>query len=72
VMPSRADSLRWMVTLFDPTSLGRSQSVNIAAPASAAAAITDSIARLATNALWQLDHTPRRNATPTPTPPSKP
>ena len=73
VMPSRADSLRWMVTLFDPTSQGRSQTLNIQAPASAAAAITDSIAHLAIAGLFQLDHTPRRqSATQTPTPPPKP
>ena len=66
VVPSRADSLRWMVTLFDPTSQSRSTSVTIVAPASAAAAITDSIARLAMAGLFQLDHTPRRSAAPTP------
>jgi hypothetical protein len=69
VMPSHADSLRWMVTLFDPTSQGRSQTLNIAAPVGAAAAITDSIARLALRALLELDHAPRRGAPPTPAQP---
>jgi Protein kinase domain len=58
----RADSVRWIVTLFDPTSQGRSQTVTVGPVPSNSTAINDSIAKLAVRALWQLDHMPRRRA----------
>ena len=55
------DSVRWMVTLFDPTAMARSETVNLGPVArSTAAVVTDSLVRLASRGLWQLDHTPRR------------
>jgi hypothetical protein len=73
--PSR-DSVRWQVTLFDPTSITRSQTINLGPVArSGDAPVTDTLARLASRALWQLDHTPRReiiSVAPGITPPSAP
>ncbi|MGH7655834.1 MAG: serine/threonine-protein kinase [Gemmatimonadaceae bacterium] len=61
------DSVRWMVTLFDPTALARGETVNLGPVArSAAAAVTDSLVRLTSRGLWQLDHTPRRPGAATP------
>jgi hypothetical protein len=55
------DSVRWLVSLFDPTSMARGETVNFGPVArSGGSAMTDSLVRLATRALWQLDHTPRR------------
>jgi hypothetical protein len=74
--PSR-DSVRWQITLFDPTAVTRSQSVSIGPIARTDnPPVTDSLARLASRALWQLDHTPRREinsvAPPDITPPTAP
>jgi hypothetical protein len=61
VPTTSADSVRWMVTLSDPTAMARGETVNLGPVArSAAAAVTDSLVRLASRGLWQLDHTPRR------------
>jgi hypothetical protein len=60
VRPAGADSVRWSITMYDPTAQTRSEVVTVGPmPASATAAIADSLARLAARALWQLDHTPR-------------
>jgi serine/threonine-protein kinase len=60
---SSADSVRWMIMLFDPTSLSRSETVNAGpVPVNGTPAVADSVAQLAARALWQLDHTPRRGA----------
>jgi hypothetical protein len=69
-----ADSVRWTITLFDPTSQSRAEVVNLGpVPANLAPALADSLARLAVRAFWQLDHTPRRNgASPPAIPPATP
>jgi serine/threonine-protein kinase len=69
-----ADSVRWRITLFDPTSQMLVEVVNLGpVPANVAPALTDSLARAAVRALWQLDHTPRRGSvTPPATPPATP
>jgi eukaryotic-like serine/threonine-protein kinase len=69
-----ADSVRWMVTLFDPTSLSRSATVTIGPLlAGEASTASDSLAHLAAGALWHLDHVPRRTSvTPPVTPPAVP
>ena len=61
------DSVRWMVTLSDPTAMGRGETVSLGPLArSGAGAVTDSLVRLASRGLWQLDHSPRRPAAVTP------
>jgi hypothetical protein len=56
-----------MVTLSDPTAMGRGETVSLGPVArSAADAVTDSLVRLASRGLWQLDHSPRRPAAVTP------
>ena len=69
-----ADSVRWTITLFDPTSQSRAEVVNLGpVPAKLAPALADSLARLAVRALWQLDHTPRRSGVSPPAiPPATP
>ncbi len=63
--PASADSVRWMVSLFDPTSMARGETVNLGPVARAAgSSMTDSLVHLASRALWQLDHTPRRGGAP--------
>ncbi len=60
---STPDSVRWMVSLFDPTSQTRGETVNLGPVAkSGAAGVADSLVHLAFRALWQLDHSPRRAA----------
>jgi tRNA A-37 threonylcarbamoyl transferase component Bud32 len=65
-----SDSVRWMITVFDPTSTLRSEQVNAGPVPLNSATAADSVARLVSRAFWQLDHAPRRGApTPSPTPP---
>ena len=66
-----ADSVRWAITIFDPTAQTRSEAVTVGpVPVRATAAMADSLARLAARALWQLDHTPRSATTATEIPPA--
>jgi tRNA A-37 threonylcarbamoyl transferase component Bud32 len=69
-----ADSVHWLITLFDATSQSRSSTVNVGPVPVNSAGMTDSLAKLAARALWQLDHAPRRggNTPPTFTPPTAP
>ncbi len=64
---SASDSVRWMITVFDPTSQLRSEQINTGPVPINSAAAADSVARLVSRAFWQLDHSPRRG-TPTPSP----
>jgi serine/threonine-protein kinase len=64
-----ADSVHWIITLFDATSQARSTTLNVGPAPTNSTTVTDSLAALAVRSLWQLDHTPRRNAV---TPPPKP
>jgi tRNA A-37 threonylcarbamoyl transferase component Bud32 len=67
------DSVRWWMTIFDPTSQLRAEVVTSEpVPASAAGAEADSLARRAVRALWQLDHSPRRNTVAAPVAPLTP
>ncbi|MFI5231829.1 MAG: serine/threonine-protein kinase [Gemmatimonadales bacterium] len=64
---SSPDSVHWLVSLFDPTSQARGETVNLGPVArSADASVADSLVRLASRALWQLDHAPRRTVAPRP------
>ncbi len=54
------DSVRWTVTLFDPTSQMRSDVVTVGPVPVNSPAASDSVAKVAARALWMLDHTPRR------------
>ena len=68
----RPDSVRWQITIYDPTSVSRLTTVMAGpVPVSAEPALLDSIARLAARSIWQLDHMPRRGtiAPPAGTPP---
>ena len=69
-----ADSVRWTLSVFDPTSQMRSDVVTVGPVPLNSPAISDSVAKLAARALWMLDHTPRRNAAPAApaAPPPKP
>ena len=59
--PAGTDSMRLVLSLWDPTSMTRGETVNFGpVPRSGDATTTDSLVKLATRALWQLDHTPRR------------
>jgi tRNA A-37 threonylcarbamoyl transferase component Bud32 len=68
------DSVRWIITLVDPTSQLRSQTVSVGpVTLGATASLADSVAQLAARALWQLDHMPRRDApAAAPSPPAPP
>ncbi len=58
---SSADSVHWIMTLFDPTSRSRSEVLNLGPVAtSSVTAVADSLAQVAARSLAQLDHMPRR------------
>jgi len=64
-----ADSVHWIITLFDATSQARSTTLNVGPAPTNSTTVTDSLAALAVRSLWQLDHTPRRaTASPSPKP----
>ncbi|HXD22087.1 MAG TPA: hypothetical protein VN613_01920, partial [Gemmatimonadaceae bacterium] len=70
------DSVRWQVTLVDPSSFTRITTVALGPVAKTGdPSVADSLVRLTSRALWQLDHMPRRPVAPvTPgmTPPAAP
>jgi hypothetical protein len=68
------DSVRWIITLVDPTSQLHSQTVSVGPVAlGATASLADSVSQLSMRMLWQLDHSPRRGAVAAPgSPPTAP
>jgi hypothetical protein len=68
VPTARADSVRWTVSLFDPTSQLRSDVITVGPVPLNSPVTSDSVAKLAVRALWALDHAPRRPTPPTPPP----
>jgi tRNA A-37 threonylcarbamoyl transferase component Bud32 len=68
------DSVRWIITLVDPTSQLHLQTVSVGPVAlGATASLADSVAQLAMRVLWELDHSPRRGAVAAPaSPPATP
>ena len=76
--PAGADSVRWIVSLFDANSQVRMQSDTLGPlPLNSTPAVADSLARLMMRSLYQIERSPRRSsvtppATAPPTPPEAP
>jgi serine/threonine-protein kinase len=71
--PAGADSVRWIVTLFDANSQARMQSDTLGPlPLNSTPAVADSLARLMMRGLYQIERSPRRASVAPPTPPEAP